>query len=326
MAMWQFISSHLRHQVLPFTHMYTDQFSVEVRTHCAAWIEERNIVEQDYDINDPTIEQRANNFVIGLITELQLKIASYQRPEDISTRLRLENAAKMLQEWHECNNAFAIYKHIRDTLQMEWQLIANYNSNGFFDDIPSDDKAAREIERKLGELDEITQTATRHYDAFDRTAECYSAYVCRSTEMRDLQILQMQENVKEYLMVFGQIFAEIAAKIDDVQNQVIYDRLARWQQNQKFSGDDFPLAERLLSDIQKWFERIFWFSWSTRNLIIKIRATHVKHNVNFVTLSDDSLKDHHIKVKLQELIASGFVVEKQPPQVLKTKTKYIVYS
>lgn len=72
----------------------------------------------------------------------------------------------------------------------------------------------------------------------------------------------------------------------------------------------------LLDQIQNWFESLAEIILSTINNIDKMRK------FAFTNFDHFNMIDTAAKGLLSDLISSSFVLEKQPPQVMKTKSKY----
>ncbi|XP_031620458.1 signal transducer and activator of transcription 5B-like [Contarinia nasturtii] len=123
-----------------------------------------------------------------------------------------------------------------------------------------------------------------------------------------------------------------------VQNIVIYTRLSQWKRDQILSGygewiflaqtPQSPLdansknacPKSALDKIQTWFVELFTLIWQTRTLIdLLIHNTYIPHNEH-VQFETQALKD--ITCLLRSLITSSFIIEKQPPQVIKKETKF----
>lgn len=115
----------------------------------------------------------------------------------------------------------------------------------------------------------------------------------------------------------------IITEIENVQNTVMLKRLGRWQRDQALHGNGAPLLINALDEIQVWFEKLAELIWTTRNSIDAIRKLNAIFDVPM-----DSMNEHidlfytKITQLLQQLIVSGFIVEKQPPQVMKTNTRF----
>lgn len=341
MAMWQRL---INHQEFSKIHsLYTDQFPMEVRSACAAWIEEQITAEQCFDLNHPQIEKRAADFVDELRHQLQQKIASYKRPEDLPTKVRLEQAVDTTLA--QCN-LFLLYKKVRYTLETERKFVDNLNDSMWIESSVDAESEALEIDRLLGQLMQSTQMIKKCCDQFVHVVEYRGIYVCteRSEIMRRLEenpemekdraaTIQMcderQWNMELYItklltMLYQNISKNVIIPIDVVQKQVIDGRLGRWQLNQVLAGNGAPLAKDLLNEldeIQMWFKKLFDMIWLTRSVIIKIQAIIDKHALNYATQFDESLS--RTKELLETLILAGFVVEKQPPQVIKKNTRYV---
>lgn len=104
---------------------------------------------------------------------------------------------------------------------------------------------------------------------------------------------------------------DVILNLTSVKNIVIFKHLAQWKQDQiSFSNDPTKQANKL-DKIQTWFEELANLILEARTHIQTIPSTTYSHNQEqLITL-------------LEALISNGFVVEKQPPQVLTTYKRYL---
>lgn len=120
---------------------------------------------------------------------------------------------------------------------------------------------------------------------------------------------------------------EVMKSIELVQNEV-YKQLSNWQRNQRMarSGDKDNAAKQLinkrsdLEGIQAWFGELY-------AVISKLRTLNYSLQNTLLSLSQtdwsNAFQNNYTKATamLQHVISSSFVVEEQPPQIIKTGTK-----
>lgn len=105
----------------------------------------------------------------------------------------------------------------------------------------------------------------------------------------------------------------------EMQKIIVHQRLGRWQRDQALNGNangDINVAT--LNQIQLWFESLSEQIWSTRSAVDVMRTCTFASSIQpdiFEAPYDE------LTTLLKNLIVSGFIVEKQPPQVMKTNTR-----
>lgn len=317
--------------------LYNDQFPLEVRFVCAEWIENQVKIENRFDIhNDPTIEQRAANFMRSLIDQLEQEKKKLSGPDQMSVHYRIEGAIRMFTD--NLYNSFSTYKQIRDAIMYEDHFLHTFEPNNE-QQYCILDKEASDITERLGALHnrllvvkekqtqytlELENFKTLEYNESAKAMNVYATMLetderrIRSVEEYKHKKAIMLDSIERNAGILLPSLQEIMYEINDVQKIVIINRLGRWQRDQALAGNGAPLAGHVLDDIQTWFEKLAELIWMTRSTIDALRKLNTAFNMNMNT---DALYEQITKL-LQLLIVSGFVVEKQPPQVMKTNTRF----
>jgi len=115
---------------------------------------------------------------------------------------------------------------------------------------------------------------------------------------------------------------EIFDELLFLQNKTLNEYLPLWQHEQQLSNNGAKIETISLDTIQSWVEKIVEIIWRIKNQIKGLQLTLVdKPNVPFDT-EDLEKFVIYINQALENLIVNSFVVEKQPPQVMKTNTKF----
>lgn len=315
--------------------LYNEQFPLEVRFVCADWIEERIKADLFIDINDPQIEQKAANFLHTLIQQLEHEKQKLKRTEELSIKYRIDEAIQTFTQ--HLYHPFAIYKQIRDAISYEQHFLENFCEN---QPINYMDQEAVEIKEKLKILQQEVllnkekQTKYKHeienYKVIEYTESSNKMLQINNSqeeERRRLAILEeyrqkkcmLSESIRTRAMELYQSFANVILEIDTVQKLVILKRLGKWQRDQALAGNGAPLNGNTLDEIQSWFEKLAEIIWTTRCSIEATREINSGFPMNFGDVIERAYRE--ITTLLQNLIVSGFIVEKQPPQVMKTNTR-----
>lgn len=111
---------------------------------------------------------------------------------------------------------------------------------------------------------------------------------------------------------------ELIRLVVNTQQQVLDGELEKWKRAQQLAGNGAPF-ENNLDKIQVWCETLAEVIWSHKQQIE--RAEPLFQN-------DEPLKTNQIQSKrtltdsLDQLVRKTFIVEKQPPQVMKTNTRF----
>lgn len=111
---------------------------------------------------------------------------------------------------------------------------------------------------------------------------------------------------------------QIVHSYDEVHKVVIDQKIKEWQRSQALAGNGAPLPDNL-KDIQTCIENLL-------QLLRKLfEAAQIIVQLNMCS-DEDKVKIHRIGETLtiirEHIIVSSFIVEKQPPQVMKTNTRF----
>ncbi|KAL6986575.1 Signal transducer and activator of transcription 5B [Sarracenia purpurea var. burkii] len=116
---------------------------------------------------------------------------------------------------------------------------------------------------------------------------------------------------------------------DDVR-KMVYDicstDLIAWKRNQQLAGNGFSYDLQYLNTIQYWCECMAEITWNGLRHCkdMKRLADTINQFVNNPRIVTDRIYDLHAEYTklISYLVSNTFVIEKQPPQVLKTNTRF----
>lgn len=276
--------------------VYNELFPLEVRFVCANWIEERMKADSFIDINDPQIQQTAVNFLSTLVEQLEHEKQKLPQAKDNSIKKRLDEAIQTYTQ--HMYHPFAIYKQMRDVIAFEQHFLQYFSENKRVD------QEVVEIVEKLTVLEnKVVLNNEKHM----KLKQKFQNYDCETSESTSANAIQLCQS-----------FADVIVEIDDVQKLIVVKRLRKWQRDQALSGNGAPLNRNTLDEIQSWFQKLAEIIWTTRCSIAATREIGAL-SLNLRDMIERAYKE--ITTLLENLIVSGFIVEKQPPQVMKTKTR-----
>lgn len=337
MSLWERVSGQGNFERIK--SLYNENFPLEVRILCASWIEERIKADQYIDINDPLYEQRAANFISNLIQQLDQEKQRLKKPEELSIKYRIEDAMRTFTQ--NIYSPGQLYKQIRDALMYEQHMLDSCTNNSQMNYV---DNEVIEINDKIKQLrtlvmhnndsgnrykHEMEQCMLRYSESTKRIQEISNMPKNPDNEERCVQFMEeckrqvchMSDNINQRRLDIYNSVRAVIDLLDEVQKIVIHKRLGKWQRDQALAGNGAPLPLSALDEIQIWFEDLAELIWNTRTLIDTMRKSNLPlSSTNFSDGFEVAYRD--ITNLLQNLIVSGFIVEKQPPQVMKTNTRY----
>lgn len=119
---------------------------------------------------------------------------------------------------------------------------------------------------------------------------------------------------------------ETFVAISSLQQRVLDDELIRWKRAQQLAGNGVPF-ENNLDQVQEWCESLAELILMNRQQLKNIEhlIQHFKYpNSNFQAETTEKVNNLYKLVTnlLSSLVTSTFIIEKQPPQVMKTNTRF----
>lgn len=283
------------------------------------------------DENDINFEISCQKFVLEFLAELETIIPNF---ESSPVQHRLIEGAKIIRERY-LNNPSQLYKHLQDCLMYEKQML----HVGVAATIFSGDQEQILLR---GEIQRLLALVTANYDLNKQITQEFETFSIQYHDFSKNSILEnfpqeSEEKKKERLRLKGEdmnrIYSSLLThiltlteKFRDVLNdtkdcleKIIIKHLATWKTNQGLTGNGAKIFDNL-NVIQEWFEQLSDIIWSTREQIRLLNQTQVKLNPpQLVNYSEQFLKQTTDLLSL--LITNAFVIEKQPPQVMKTNTR-----
>lgn len=141
---------------------------------------------------------------------------------------------------------------------------------------------------------------------------CYWVSTCTFAQVAGL--IQLRLAIAEKLKESYQL-------LNALQIHVLDDELIRWKREQQLAGNGAVFNSNL-DTIQEWCENLAELIWLNRQQIKEVERLKQKLPLDSPGVPDvlpQLLVD--ITQLLSSLVTSTFIIEKQPPQVMKTNTR-----
>jgi len=320
-------------------NIYGDHFPLEARHHLAPWLEANFTTE--LDLSNPQHEEHAAQLVAQLVAQLESK--AMENP-DFLIKNKLEQIVENFKLRY-AHNPLSLYQTVQQCLNSEMHLVQR--SEGLAVD-PSAAMANDTIYQQLNMLKKSTQECSVEIEKTRQMQEHHSInfykhhqisvqldsgqfsensqeYV-RWKEWRDkvaTELRQSFNNLKLQTSTLANRHLDMIKQVKELQYRVLDQELNKWKREQQLSGNGAPFSNNL-DTIQKWCEDLAEIIWLNRQQIRQLEMIHEGLNIPSQETSMNILPElsDGLNVLLDSLVKSSFVIEKQPPQVLKTNTRF----
>ncbi|XP_036889228.1 signal transducer and activator of transcription 5A [Sturnira hondurensis] len=323
--------------------LYGQHFPIEVRHYLAQWIE-----GQPWDAIDPDNPQdqaQATQLLEGLVQELQKK-AEHQVGEDgFLLKIKLGHYATQLQNTYD-RCPMDLVRCIRHILYNEQRLVREAN-NGSSESGPREwgGFTVGTLGHRSPEVPLVRRVSLRvlHTGSWEITAVAVPfpplAQFAQLAQLnpqerlsRETTLQQKQVSLEAWLQreaqTLQQYRGELAEKhqktlqlLRKQQTVILDDELIQWKRRQQLAGNGGP-PEGSLDVLQSWCEKLAEIIWQNRQQIR--RAEHLCQQLPIPGPVEEVLAEVNATITdiISALVTSTFIIEKQPPQVLKTQTKF----
>lgn len=332
--------------------IYGEHFPIEVRHFLAAWIDDKNWT--DIDLENPQHEIYANNLVTSLISELEEKVNLMgSTQETFISRLKLLEAIRSLKISYS-QNSIALFQRIQNCLREEMRIVlANDPMGPKCENTSTYNQNASEIMRELETLRLRVQDTNSALHKLDNDIESFNLSYHECTKYGShLEHLKTQEastktlNLKRELerqkhaleqslrerisslldcrIQLADTLKETCYSIENTQSRILNVELLKWKREQQLQGNGATFHCNL-DVIQNYCESLAEIIWTTRHQIKEAERLKSLISKYVDPPNIDILPGLNAQITqcLSHLVTSTFIIEKQPPQVMKTNTKFM---
>ncbi|MFT7801018.1 signal transducer and activator of transcription 5B-like [Arapaima gigas] len=337
MAQWEKVKC-LPTQVL--SDLYPSQFPMEVRYYLASWIEEQHW--DDFDVDDPNQEAQALQLLEQIVSFLQ--DMAHQK-SNVVERLRLQHIAVNMSVFR--SQPILLVKTVQDILRQERELLIQMGtpSSAFAGSSApqpcspvcsplSAGSAGRDegcynmdlLVLKVLDLQSCREQIHRLQKDLHSERQTFESMLVQQRQSNgvDLElpeqvqklqtnIQQVEFNVQALFVKRAKLLEEAMVCLDQCQTHLIH-RIQAWRREQHLATIGTPFNEDL-GPLQTWCEQLLGVNVKLREEVVL--AAQDCGGAEPIRKLQESLQR-----LLQTLIQSSLIVDKQPPQVIKTQSKF----
>ncbi|XP_049299913.1 signal transducer and transcription activator-like [Anopheles funestus] len=331
---WPWLNQLQQPTLKAFCFMNNAKISVEVRDQFTNWIKSQIFNTPAYT-NDQqaNYELNAAKFLNQLLRKLNRMAANYSG--DVSHELN--KSVCMIVELF-ANNPVQLYQQLLEC--MEGQCIAYPYKCIYLADM--------EEAEVLETLHRLRIMVHKHEND---NADMKKEHEYLAHEMKELQEFRSQLNMilnEEIQMNRGYQIAQRQDKLNDnlhtlwrkrsalinefrhtilmtaqLQDKVLNKYLSQWKINQRLTGSAASaMAESNLYTIQLWCESLLEIISNTKVQLTHVINTQLEGCMNLMEAPDLMTAMKDVTSLYETLIFNSFIVEKQPPQILKMNTRF----
>ncbi|KAG9350131.1 hypothetical protein JZ751_026484 [Albula glossodonta] len=330
MAVWiqaQQLQGDALHQM---QSLYGQHFPIEVRHYLSQWIEGQL---DSIDLDNPQEEFKAKRMLDGLIQELQKK-AEHQMGEDgFLLRIKLGHYATQLKNTYD-RCPLELVRCIKHILYTEQRLVreATNSSSPGGGMLDSMSQKYQQINQAFEELRVMTQDTENDLRKLQHNQDSLSTLPPADRLLREPTLQSKRATVEAWLTreanTLQKYRLDLAEKhqktlqlLRKQQTIILDDELIQWKRRQQLAGNGGP-PEGGLDVLQSWCEKLAEMIWQNRQQIR--RAEHLRQQLPIPGPIEELLTELNSTITdiISALVTSTFIIEKQPPQVLKTQTKF----
>uniref|UniRef100_A0AAQ6ALB2 Signal transducer and activator of transcription n=1 Tax=Amphiprion ocellaris TaxID=80972 RepID=A0AAQ6ALB2_AMPOC len=346
MAMWiqaQQLQGEALHQMQA---LYGQHFPIEVRHYLAQWIESQ--LWDSVELDNPAEETKAKRLLDNLVTELQRK-AQLQGGEDgFLLKIKLGHYASQLKSTYD-RCPLELVRCIKHILHSEQRLVqeASCGSGGQAMDTLS--QRHQQINQAFEELRLATQETENELRKLQHSQEYfiiqYQENLRIQAQLSSLSSLPPAERtqrettlqskratveawltreastLQKYRLNLSEQHQKTLGLLRKQQTLILDEELIQWKRRQQLAGNGGP-HEGGLDVLQSWCEKLADLIWQNRQQIR--RCEHLTQQLPLPGPMEELLSKLNSDITdiISALVTSTFIIEKQPPQVLKTQTKF----
>ncbi|XP_059094074.1 signal transducer and activator of transcription 5B-like isoform X2 [Tigriopus californicus] len=326
---------------------YQEHFPLEVRLNLASWIEEKFAPSIPFNVEDKAHQKTAVSLANQLISQLDGKIASMPNdPEKFLLKGKLTEIAANLKATY-ANNPIGLYMAVRHCLEQEMIIVQKNSANTSGGEETADiSNQIRQhvlfLQQQIGEtsdeydrIKEVHEAFTMEYCEFEEKSKQLGTYI--QTHGEQYPNVKSLKASKEALQKSVQLkyssctedrkklihtYSEMLVRLQSVIVQVLDNELINWKREQQLAGNGHSVNTATLELLQNWCDNLATVVWTMRKQLKQLEELVIKVPDQQNSSQDLKILIAKVTELLSNLVTSTFVIEKQPPQVMKTNTRF----
>lgn len=325
--------------------VYGDHFPLEVRFQLALWIEESFSHPVQVKQEDIDSQNHAAQTAQQLLVQLDAKADSIPSdPDKFLTKQKLNEISISLKNRYN-GNLVGLYMKVRQCLEQELAIVTQFamgSSNLLEQSLEQQIRqklsllkqrvaeTGSELERCKHEQEAVTmeiysfKETNAKYDQIKLQHGEAHAEVKKWKINRDKMELGIKQKFNKLSGLRTELVRALVAnfhEVKEVQAQVLDKELINWKREQQLAGNGLNMTLSLES-LQEWCEGLANVIWTMRQQIkqLEILKSQIADPASEANLLPELLSG--ITDLLSNLVTGTFIIEKQPPQVMKTNTRF----
>ncbi|XP_014893494.1 signal transducer and activator of transcription 6 isoform X1 [Poecilia latipinna] len=285
-----------------------DTFPIEIRHYLCQWLEEKDWEGFSPDQSDKEPIAQA------LLNDAVLLLESVAEQQNIVERMKLLQITKNMMTRPAMEFAVKIRNIFRQEKMILCEKLANKRAEGKtpdFEELSFLKNTVFQLQdrrKRFHSCKEDINWEMVNFEALQSVhAKTPSEHSLRELQMLSKKIQELKINQSSLVRECLGMFTETLTKLKQCQDNFIV-KMNVWQWEQHKSVIGYPFSDDL-THLQNWSEQLFAVNSNLRQEWLLIPDLPKEIGEKLTGL-------------LQELIQSSFVVEKQPPQVIKTQSKF----
>ena len=248
------------------------------------------------------------NLANQLIAHLNAKIAEMPNdPDKLLLKGKLGEIAMDLTL--SCSaNPLALYVAVRRCLEQEMKIVEQAPTAG-----GSSGEFVSLVRQAIAQQkQQVTQTAVELEDVKNEVEFSVEFYN-----------LGGEENYLQRQQTLINSYKDICLRVKEVQARVLDTILVEWKTAQKLSGNGRTITSNL-DTIQEMCEGLADIIWTTRQQVKQLQDINSRMRVDDPHMASAVISElfSEFTELLSNLVSSTFVIEEQPPQVMKTNVRF----
>nr|ATZ76819.1 signal transducer and activator of transcription [Sinohyriopsis schlegelii] len=325
-----------------------NNFPLEVRHHFATWIEQQPW--KDIDESNPTHESYAVQLLENLVQLLDEKAADDKT--DFISKFKFTEFSSKFSDFYS-SNPMNLVRVVKACLGKEEMLIQMAENPTQTADAKQSSLTKDIINKEIQDLKKMTDVTEEEVRQMQHKQEQFIILYQRSLQINnqllqptarnqaelERKLKQQKDELEKQLLASAQELLtlrlslsskhnETINKLDVLQKKVVDGELITWKRRQQLAGNGAPSDAGHLETIQSWCESLAEIIWNNRKQWFKEDILRQQLPIE----APQGTKDYHHELNpritglLSSLVtrprSSTFIVESQPPQVLKKDSRF----
>jgi len=332
--------------------VYGDHFPLEVRFQLAMWVEE-NFLVNPFPIKEEfggAGVQGGPSLGAALAEQLLMKLNAQAEsiPDDhdkFMTKKQLQLQCQNLQRRYG-DNLELLAVTVKQCLERELEIVEQ-NARGMGS--PVEQSLEQQIRQNIDLLKQKVNQTGEELEHCKQVQESLTMDICHFKEntakweqlkgqqgeahpdvkKHKARLDQMENKLKQMFGRLSQqrnnVVSNLVANfraVKEVQDTVLNKELINWKREQQLAGNGFIMTLSL-ETLQSWCEGLAHIIWSLRTQLKQLEVLLQQLGDN-TTTNSKMLPELLVGITdlLSNLVTGTFIIEKQPPQVMKTNTKF----